>query len=116
MRLRYELEVIGFKAHREYAKATTPHGKLPCLRNYDGEGTDLNQEGAITRFLADELGLAGRDAAERAAVDQAYCLWMATFRNQGVSHDGPEYSIAALKELGDDVPATPPYFAARIFL
>jgi len=105
----YELEVIGFKAWADGVKATTPHGKLPCLRDYDGSGNDLCQEGAITRFLAAELGLAGRDAAERAAVDEMYCFWFATLRNNGVSHDGEHYSVAALRDLGDDVPDVPKY-------
>ena len=108
-RVSYEVEVVGFRAWRDGGvKASTPHGKLPCLRDFDKRGGDLCQEGAVTRFLAEELGLAGRDAAEKAAVDQLYCLWFATLRNQGISHDGPEYSVAALKAL-DAVPDVPPY-------
>ena len=53
-RCSYELEVVGFRAWARDVKATTPDGKLPCLRNYDGRGTDLCQEQAITRFLADK--------------------------------------------------------------
>lgn len=96
----YELEVVGFVPWRDTdIKTNTPHGKLPVLRNYDGQGNDLGQEGAITRFLADAAGLAGRTPAERAAVDSLYCLWWSTFRNNGVSHDGEHYSVAALKEV-----------------
>ena len=93
----YECEIVGFKAWRDTVKATTPHGKLPVLRNFDGEGNDLSQEGCITRYLAQSLGLAGRTPAEQAKVDELYCFWMATLRNQGVSHDGEHYSVAALK-------------------
>ena len=49
-RCSYELEVVGFRAWADGVKATTPDGKLPCLRNYDGRGTDLCQEGAILVF------------------------------------------------------------------
>ena len=52
----YELEVVGFQAWKRSVKATTPHGKLPVLRDFDGRGNDLGQEGAITRFLASECG------------------------------------------------------------
>ena len=112
-RCSYELEVVGFRAWARDVKASTPDGKLPCLRNYDGRGTDLCQEGAITRFLADKLGLAGSDAAERAAVDAMYCFWFSTLRNNGVSHDGEHYSVAALKEADEGLTAAsvPPYEA-----
>ena len=93
-------------------QGTTPDGKLPCLRNYDGRGTDLCQEQApLLRFLADKLGLAGSDAAERAAVDAMYCFWFSTLRNNGVSHDGEHYSVAALKEADEGLTAAkvPPY-------
>lgn len=109
-RCSYELEVVGFEAWRSAVKASTPHGKLPCLRDYDGRGTDLCQEGAITRFLAASLGLAGRTPAEQAEVDSLYCLWFATLRNQGVSHDGEHYSVAALRDcVPEEVAAVPPY-------
>lgn len=92
----YEFEIVGFKNWERGVKATTPHGKLPVLRAYDGVA-DLGQEGAITRFLARELGLAGRGPAEEARVDALYHLWFATLRNQGVSHSGEHFSVAALK-------------------
>ena len=96
----YEFEVVGFEKWSEYAKAATPHGKLPVLHDLTGElGAPLGQEGAITRFLADRLELAGRTPEERAAVDSLYCLWFATLRNNGVSHDGEHYSVASLKDL-----------------
>ena len=97
----YELEVVGFEPWREYVKATTPHGKLPVLHDLTGKNLcePLGQEGAITRHLAMQLGLAGRTAAEQAAVDSLYCFWFATLRNNGVSHDGEHYSVASLKEL-----------------
>eukprot|EP00520_Triparma_pacifica_P015503 CAMPEP_0118637286 /NCGR_PEP_ID=MMETSP0785-20121206/3072_1 /TAXON_ID=91992 /ORGANISM="Bolidomonas pacifica, Strain CCMP 1866" /LENGTH=348 /DNA_ID=CAMNT_0006528463 /DNA_START=404 /DNA_END=1450 /DNA_ORIENTATION=- len=84
----YELEVFGFRDWATSVKATTPMGKCPVLRNYDGKGNDLCQEGAITRLLASELGLDGKDSAERAKLDSLYCLWFSTMRNNGLSHDG----------------------------
>jgi len=99
-RVPYEVEVIGFERWKNGVKRSTPHGKLPVLRDLEGSGTDLGQEGAITRYLADKLGLAGKTAAERAQVDALYCQWFATLRNNGVSHDGEHYSVAALKEPG----------------
>ena len=105
----YELEVVGFKNWETGVKATTPHGKLPVLRDYDGRGSDLGQEGAITRHLASECGLAGEGAAERAAVDSLYCFWFATLRNQGVSHDGEHFGIAALKTCDQTVADVPTY-------
>uniref|UniRef100_A0A7S1MWL7 GST C-terminal domain-containing protein n=1 Tax=Hemiselmis andersenii TaxID=464988 RepID=A0A7S1MWL7_HEMAN len=94
----YEVEVMGFENWKNGLKATTPHGKCPVLRNYDGRGNDLGQEGAITRFLAEECGLAGETSAERANLDSLYCLWFSTFRNLGVSHDGEHFSVAALRD------------------
>ena len=38
----YELEVVGFKNWERGVKSTTPHGKLPVLRNYDGRGRNSN--------------------------------------------------------------------------
>jgi len=96
----YEVEVVGFERWRDSVKASTPHGKLPVLRNYDGKGNDLGQEGAITRFVADQCGLAGKDALERARIDELYCQWLATLRNNGLSHDGEHFSVAALKQGG----------------
>ena len=94
----YDVEIIGFKNWERGVKATTPHGKCPVLRNYDGKGNDLGQEGAITRFLAKELGLSGENAAEEAEIDAIYCFWFATLRNNGLSHDGEHFSVAALRD------------------
>ena len=47
-------------------KKTSEHGKTPILRNFDGKVNDLNQEGAITRYLANELNLAGQTHEEKA--------------------------------------------------
>lgn len=103
----YEVEVVGFERWREYVKksAATAQGKLPVLRNFDGKGNDLGQERAITYFIAQQCGLAGRDAIERAKVDELYCQWFATMRNNGISHDGEHFSIAALKH-GDGTDKT----------
>lgn len=96
----YEVEVIGFERWKESVKASTPQGKLPVLRNYDGKGNDMGQEGAITRYIAIKCGLAGNDPIERAKVDELYCQWFATLRNSGLSHDGEHFSVAALKQGG----------------
>ena len=96
----YELEAIGFKNWKgedSGIKQTAPHGKCPILRNYDGNGNDLCQEGAITRYLAERLGLSGATLDEKAHLDSLYTLWFCTMRNNGVSHDGEHYSVASLK-------------------
>lgn len=94
----YDVEIIGFKNWKDGVKATTPQGKCPVLRNYDGKGSDLGQEGAITRFLARDLGLSGKNPAEEAEVDSIYCFWFSTLRNNGLSHDGEHFSIASLRD------------------
>ena len=104
----YDLEIIGFRNWEKNVKATTPQGKCPVLRNFDGKGNDLGQEGAITRFLAKELGLSGRDAAEEAEVDSLYCFWFSTMRNNGISHDGEHFSIASLRDA-DPITTRPRY-------
>eukprot|EP00592_Proboscia_alata_P017842 CAMPEP_0194397006 /NCGR_PEP_ID=MMETSP0174-20130528/125305_1 /TAXON_ID=216777 /ORGANISM="Proboscia alata, Strain PI-D3" /LENGTH=376 /DNA_ID=CAMNT_0039193137 /DNA_START=98 /DNA_END=1228 /DNA_ORIENTATION=+ len=102
-RVPYEVEVVGFQNWIGGIKDTTPHGKCPVLRirepSTDASNTvDLGQEGAITRYLAEEFRLAGTTPLERAKVDSLYCFWFSTMRNNGVSHDGDFFSIAALKE------------------
>merc|ERR1719331_2132001 len=87
----------------------TPQGKLPVLWNYDGLGHDLGQEQAVTRFLAQKVGLAGRTDGERWAADSLYCQLFATLRNNGVSHDGEHYSVAALKAYEGNARSVPPY-------
>jgi glutathione S-transferase len=108
----YDLEIIGFKNWAEAVvveeeeesntcggvKATTPQGKCPVLRNYDGKNNDLGQEGAITRYLAKELNLSGMNSIEEAEVDSLYCFWFSTMRNNGISHDGEHFSIASLRD------------------
>jgi len=92
----YDFEVIGFK--RWWAvKEQTPFGKVPILRALGGAGDDLAQEGAITRFLARKLGLAGRTVEEEAAVDMVYQQLFCTLRNNGLTHDGEHYSPVALR-------------------
>lgn len=108
----YNLELIGFKNWENGVKATTPQGKCPVLRNYDGKGNDLGQEGAITRFLARELGFAGRGSREEAEVDSLYCFWFSTLRNNGISHDGEHFSIASLR---DSPPGAKPLRYEEIF-
>ena len=101
----YELECIGFIpwAHGG-VKETSPQGKCPILRNFDGHGNDLCQEGTITRFLAEKLGLSGKDPLEKARVDMLYNMWFSTMRNNGISHDGEHYSVASLKQAKDTEP------------
>ena len=41
----YDFEVVGFRQWAEYVKQQTPHGKCPVLRDYDGSGQVLDQEG-----------------------------------------------------------------------
>jgi len=94
----YDVEIIGFKNWENGVKATAPQGKCPILRNFDGKGNDLGQEGAITRFLAKELGLAGKDAVDEAEADSIYCFWFSTMRNNGISHDGEHFSVASLRD------------------
>ena len=65
----YEIEVVGFSQWEQYVKAGTPFGKCPVLRDFDGGGTDLANELAITRWLAQRCGLAGHSVAEQALVD-----------------------------------------------
>lgn len=95
----YDMEVIGFQTWKASVKPLAPYGKLPCLVNYDGLNHDLGQEQTITRFLAQRVGLAGRTVLEQAKVDELYSFLFATLRNNGLSHDGEHYSVAALKEL-----------------
>ena len=106
----YEVEVVGYKNWESGVKASTPHGKCPALRDYDGRGNDLCQEQSIIRFLAAELGLDGSCPVERAAVDSMHALWFSTMRNSGVSHSGEHYSVEALKasDCREDL-EVPPY-------
>ena len=108
----YEIEVVGFSQWEQYVKAGTPFGKCPVLRDFDGGGTDLANELAITRWLAQRCGLAGRSVAEQALVDSVHEQLWCTLRNQGVSHDGEHYSALALRECEDaaaTLEATPRY-------
>jgi len=96
----YELEVFGFVPWEKGVKKGVQNmqRKCPVLRNFDGKGNDLCQEGCITRYLADKLGLMGENPEERALVDSLYCFWFSTMRNNGISHDGEHFSIASLKQ------------------
>jgi len=93
----YELELIGFKNWYDF-KARFPHGKVPVLYNFDGQGHDLAQEVAITQFLAKKLGLAGRTEEEEALINMLFQQLWFTFRNNGVTHDGEFYSAPVLTE------------------
>lgn len=100
----YDFEVVGFMAWADL-KSGTPFGRLPVLRNFDGEGEDLAQETAIMRFLARRLGLTGANDLEEAAADSLFQHYWCTLRNNGLSHDGEHYSADALRELADAQPA-----------
>lgn len=99
----YELEIIGFENWYEF-KTDFPHGKVPVLYNYDGQGNMLAEEVAITQFLARQLGLAGETEEKAAHANMLYQLFWCTIRNNGVTHDGDFYSAPALakavQELG----------------
>lgn len=107
----YELEVVGFGPWRAAAKGATPFGKCPVLRDFDGAGSDLAHELAITRWLAQRLSLAGRSVVEQARVDMVHEQLWCTLRNCGVSHDGEHFSVLALKECdaAATIKATPRY-------
>jgi len=94
----YELEVVGFQAWGS-VKSSMPLGKVPVLRNFDGAGNDLAQETSITRFLAQQLGLAGSSEFERASVDMLYQFFFDTLRNGGLTHDGEHYSATSLRDV-----------------
>ncbi|KAH8073027.1 glutathione transferase [Aureococcus anophagefferens] len=97
----YELEIVGFRAWRDGGvKATTPHGKLPVLRDYDGRGANLGQEGAITRFLARKLDLAGRTPGGGHG-RLLYCFWFATPNNGRVARRRSTSPAPALKAVED---------------
>jgi glutathione S-transferase len=100
----YSLEVVGWEPWCAHVKATVPLGKLPVLRDYDGRGGTLGQEQAIVRCLARRLGLAGRTEVEEATADQLYQQLWCTLRNNGLTHDGEEFSPSALRP-GADAPA-----------
>jgi len=94
----YEFEVVGYQAWKKI-KATTPLGKVPVLRNFDGKGNDLGQETAIIRFLGKDLGFAGKDPTEEALVDMLFTQLFCTLRNNGLTHDGEHYSSTALRDI-----------------
>jgi len=106
----YELDVIGFQLWRRRVKeadASLPFGKLPVLyatdaafRDAAGDALAIGNETAITRFLARQLGMAGRDAAHEARLDALYVQYYHTLRNSGVSHEGEHYSVGALRKCG----------------
>jgi len=93
----YELEIIGFQRWPEF-KTKFPHGKVPVLYNFDGEGHDLAQETAITQFLARKLGLAGKTDEQEALLNMLYQQLWCTIRNNGVTHDGEFYSAPVLRD------------------
>ena len=106
----YEVEVVGYNEWKLGVKGTSPHGKCPVLRNFDGRGNDLCQEQSIMRFLASSLGLSGDTPATVALVDSMHALWFSTMRNNGVSHSGEHYSVEALKaSTHSELSEAPPY-------
>merc|ERR1712241_1093644 len=67
--IKYEDYRVSFEDQREWKamKPTTPYGSLPLL---EWDGVLVAQSMAIARFLAKEVGLAGRNNLEAAQVDE----------------------------------------------
>merc|ERR1712025_202802 len=67
--IKYEDYRVSFEDQREWKamKPTTPYGSLPLL---EWDGTCVAQSMAIARFLAREVGLAGRNNLEGAQIDE----------------------------------------------
>ena len=67
--IKYEDYRVSFEDQREWKamKPTTPYGSLPLL---EWDGVCIAQSMAIARFLAKEVGLAGRNNLEAAQVDE----------------------------------------------
>ena len=67
--IKYEDYRVSFEDQREWKamKPTTPYGSLPLL---EWDGVRIAQSMAIARFLAKEVGLAGRNNLEAAQVDE----------------------------------------------
>ena len=67
--IKYEDYRVSFEDQREWKamKPTTPYGSLPLL---EWDGVCIAQSMAIARFLAREVGLAGRNSLEAAQVDE----------------------------------------------
>ena len=77
--------------------------------DFDGKGNDLSHEMTIVRYLADELGLAGEDAFERAKCDELFSQWWCTCRNFGLTHEGEQYSARELRCVTEDDVRCPRY-------
>ena len=102
----YAFEVIGYRQWAPDAKAATEFGKTPTLVDVEeGEGgLNISHEMAITRYLADKLGLSGKNSSQRARADELYCQYWHTIRNNGLTHAGSLYNAKALIDdsaLGD---------------
>ena len=104
----YCFEVVGYEAWAR-VKPTTTFGKTPSLVDFDGKGNDLSHEMTIVRYLADELGLAGEDAFERAKCDELFSQWWCTCRNFGLTHEGEQYSARELRCVTEDDVRCPRY-------
>merc|ERR1712045_503681 len=67
--VKYEDYRVSFEDQREWKvmKPTTPYGSLPLL---EWDGVVIAQSMAIARFIAKEVGLAGRNNLECAQVDE----------------------------------------------
>jgi glutathione S-transferase len=93
----YDYEVIGGTTFFDTVKPTLMFGRLPVLRNYDGQGGDLVQSQAIVRFLARNVGIAGTTAAEEATVDMIFCQLGDTLNNSD------QFSATALRDAKEQM-------------
>ena len=101
----YEFDVIGFQVWKHDVKAnddSLPFGKVPVLYSLDPEHRDaageplaVANETAITRFLARQLGMAGKGPVQEARVDMLYVQYIQTMRNNTLTHEGELYSVGA---------------------
>ena len=71
-------------------KPQTPYGSLPLL---EWDGCQVAQSMAITRFIAKEVGLAGRDNLEAAQADEVVNAIGDLFEAVGKAHFGTDEAL-----------------------
>ena len=71
-------------------KPKTPYGSLPLL---EWDGCQIAQSMAITRFIAKEVGLAGRDNLEAAQADEVVDAIGDLFEAVGKAHFGTDEAL-----------------------
>ena len=84
--------VPGFEDPTEWMalKPKTPYGSLPLL---EWDGCQVAQSMAITRFIAKEVGLAGRDNLEAAQADEVVDAIGDLFEAVGKAHFGTDEAL-----------------------